>query len=72
MNNVLIHHGIKGMKWGVRHDDPSKTMSREIDSVGFNSKLNSARSKDTKKRRNFRKVLLPYPPERIMMLLYRN
>lgn len=22
-NNYLIHHGVKGMKWGVRHDKPS-------------------------------------------------
>lgn len=51
MNDILIHHGIKGMKWGVRHDDPSKTMSREINSIGFNSKLNSARSKDTKNKK---------------------
>lgn len=51
MNNILVHHGVKGMKWGVRHDDPSKTMSREINSIVFDNKLNSARSKDTKKKK---------------------
>ena len=51
MNSILIHHGVKGMKWGIRHDDPSKTMSREINSIGFNSKLNSARSKDAKNKK---------------------
>lgn len=92
MNNVLIHYGVKGMKWGVRKqyegtgggggggwgpnnpmagnplaaaasipnnpkgkknvgENAVKKMGVEINSFGFNSKINSARSKDAKKKK---------------------
>lgn len=57
MNNVLIHYGVKGMKWGVRHDEDknstssrvAKDMKRDIDSFGFNNRIKKAREKDAKK-----------------------
>ena len=27
-NAYLIHYGVKGMKWGVRHDNPSSASRR--------------------------------------------
>lgn len=93
MNNVLIHYGVKGMKWGVRKqyegtgggggggwvpnsiatgggpsplaasmagnpkkkktvgENAVKKMGVEINSFGFNNKLNSARSKDAKNKK---------------------
>lgn len=93
MKDILIHYGVKGMKWGVRKqyegtgggggggwgpntiatgggpsplaasmagnpkkkktvgENAVKKMGVEINSFGFNSKINSARSKDAKKKK---------------------
>lgn len=42
--NELYHHGVKGMKWGVRHDRPSKGNTH----TSSNSSTKRGLSKKTK------------------------
>ena len=38
MDNYLIHHGIKGMKWGIRKDPVSKYSSKARTQRNYNAK----------------------------------
>lgn len=47
-NNYLAHHGVKGMKWGVRHDRKGSRVSRMRNYTGSkkSNALKEARRKD--------------------------
>ena len=44
-SSFLMHYGVKGMKWGVRHDKPTSGEKRERGAQAVRDKLKSMTSK---------------------------
>lgn len=51
INDVLEHHGIKGMHWGVRKDRAQKNVKRRVNRFKMNKKVKSKRQDISSRRR---------------------